>query len=188
MKHFLFLIQFAMLISIVINSCTSPNTNDKEKDVHKVTCKSLYNYYDYPHSNHDDHIYNDDNGVCDDTLLVGLLSISKETCIYKDGTSDYSLRLRIIDPNLRNGSVKMRTVTLKEDKLGKIEEFLDSCISGSNLSDNEERIITIDDDTYFSYDSGEKNLDVCFLSESRGLDLLITLEKLKEIVEKAKKE
>lgn len=180
----MFLIHLAILICITVISCTSPNTNDNEKEVHKVVYEELYDYYDNPHPND---IINDDNVEYDDTFEGGLESISKDTYLYKDRTSVYCLGFRILDADWEDTG-KMSYLRIKDKDLYRIEEFLDSCIYGSKLSDDEEWRVKINDDTYFSYYSGQKTVNVFFVSETVQIDLLITPEKLKEVIEKAKKE
>lgn len=170
MKSILYLVITIILLGFTYTSCSFSSNQDKSLEVHKVVSEEIYDYY----------------SVHDDSLVVGISGISKDMFIFKDGTRAYSLRFSIYGYPFENDIVSgYKCLILDMDDIKRLEEFLDSCITGELSSYGEEWLLKVRDDIYFEYNYYEQSLCISFNPGCLS-NLRMKPEELKEILEKAK--
>lgn len=165
MKRILYLIPAIMLVNISFYSCTSYNNSDRYSEVYKVISECLYDYYSYN----------------DDSLVVGISSIFKDTYIYQDGSTSYRLRFTI--EGYKDGT-DSKCLTLNPNEVKRVDVFLDSCNNGNLASDYESWEIKVQDSVYLEYNSYNKTVHVSYHPNYYS-DLRIRPTLLKNIINKA---
>lgn len=155
-----------LLYSFTIISC---GTGSKDNCVYRVSCESLYDY-DSEH---------------DDTLLVGMSGINKETFMYGDGTISVRLKMYLFDYDSYNEKVVYRAIVVPEEKFSELEAFLDSCLMKPLVNDGERWEVSVGNGVTLSYQRYHCSVMACFSPESLA-DLRITPKRLKEILVRAK--
>ena len=98
------------LFAFMMISCEA---GSRDNHVYKVSCVSLYDYYE-------EH---------DDTLLVGISGVNKETCFFYDGTKSVRLIMNLLDYDDYNEKTIFRSIEISEEQIPALEVFLDSCIT-----------------------------------------------------------
>ena len=167
MKRLFYLMLAILLVNISTNSCISYDNSEKYSEAHKIIYERLYDYYSYH----------------DDSLVVGISTIYKDTYIYQDGSTNYRLRFTIegYKDDIDSG---YKYLTLNPDEVKRVDVFLDSCIHGNLASDYESWEIKVQDSVFLEYNSYNKTIDVSFHPYYYS-DLRITPILLKEIINKA---
>ena len=154
-----------LFVSMMVSCVTTQKTNS----VYRVSCDFLYDYYD----SHDD------------TLLVGLSSVNKETLSYGDGTKAVRLIFFLYDHDSYNDKTIYRCVEISEGYIPALEIFLDSCITKPLLKDTDTWEVSVGNNVTLSYQNYLWSLTASFGTGSL-VDLRISPKRLKEILNKAK--
>ena len=119
----------------------------------------------------------------EDTLLVGLSFINKETRCYSNGDTTKWLKFSLVCPDVPS---KQRCLYLNEKEMSELEVFLDSCLT---LQKEDEFCweMRLNSGALLSYDRTDES--IFFWSEQvHYLYLQITPKRLKEVLEKAKED
>lgn len=164
MKNIITFISIA--ICLIFTSCLS-KTSDKNRNLYRSAVEVLYFY-------EDEH---------EDSLIVGLRMINKETHYWGNGESEDYLYMGIENPDYAGNPCKYNLL-LDEEETSLLRAFLDSCMM-SPLQSNEIWEVKMKSGVIFSCDRTDKSL---YFDCNQGtlIVLQITPQRLKEILDKIK--